>query len=78
MNILTRSIILIESFKDANPSLLTDKQLLDYHRKCHMMYAGNVKHNPPNKSFLNLLITLHNRFVKEMQKRGMKHNTPLP
>jgi hypothetical protein len=63
--------------KDRDPSLLKDKQLLDLHKKTHMLYAGNVKRNPVNKKFVNSIVELHNRFVKEMLKRGMKHISPL-
>lgn len=63
--------------KDQNPSSLNSKRLLDYHRKTHMMYAGALRYNPPNKQFVNSIVDLHNNFVKEILKRGMKHNTPL-
>jgi hypothetical protein len=63
--------------KDAHPSSLESKRLLDYHRKTHMIYAGALRHNPPNKPFVNSIVDLHDKFVKEMLKRGIKHNTPL-
>jgi len=63
--------------KDKDPSTLTNPQVLDYHKKTHMLYAGNIKRNPPNKKFINSIVDLHDKFVKEMLKRGMKHNTPL-
>jgi hypothetical protein len=63
--------------KDKIPSELTNSQLLDYHKKTHMLYAGNMKRKPINKKFINSTVELHDRFVKEMQKRGMKHMTPL-
>jgi hypothetical protein len=65
------------SMKGKNPSSLKDKTLLDYHKKTHMLYAGNVKRNPINKQFVNSIVDLHDQFVREMLNRGMKHNTPL-
>lgn len=65
------------SMKDKVPADLTDKQVLDYHKKTHMLYAGNIKRNPVNKVFVNSIVDLHNRFVEEILKRGMQHKTPL-
>jgi hypothetical protein len=67
----------LNKLKDAVPSSLNSKRLLDYHRKTHMIYAGALRYNPPNKPFVNSIVDLHNRFVKEMLERGIKHNTPL-
>lgn len=74
---LKNSLKVMKAMKDANPLKLNDNILLDYHKKCHMLYAGNLKHRPPNKSFINSIVLLHNEIVKEMEKRKMKHNTPL-
>jgi hypothetical protein len=63
--------------KEARPSSLNSKLLLDYHMKTHMIYAGAIKRNPPNKPFINSIVDIHNNFAKEIVKRGMKHNTPL-
>ena len=63
--------------KDVKPASLVNNLLLDYHRKTHMLYAIAVKRTPPNKTYTNSIVTLHNKFVKEMLKRKMKHNTPL-
>jgi len=63
--------------KDRNPTSLKDKQLLDLHKKTHMLYAGNVKRKPVNKKFVNSIVDLHDKFVKEMLKRGIKHMSPL-
>lgn len=63
--------------KDVKPSSLTPNLLLDYHRKTHMLYEAAVRKIPPNKIFANSMVRLHDKFVKEMLKRGMKHNTPL-
>lgn len=65
------------NMKGKVPSSLKDRTLLDYHKKTHMLYAGNIKRRPVNKKFLNSIVDLHNKFVAEMLKRGMKHNTPL-
>lgn len=71
------SLKILKSFMDAKPSKLSDKVLLDYHKKTHMLYAGNVNRNPPNKNFINSIVDLHDKFVKEMLRRKMNHNTPL-
>ena len=68
---------IVLSMKGKVPSSLTPNQLLDFHRKTHMLYEGNIKRKPVNKSFVNSIVDLHNKFVKEMQRRGMNHNTPL-
>ena len=72
-----RSLQLLKTFRDSNPRKLNDKLLLEYHRKCHMLYAGNIKRRPVNKKFINSIVDLHNKFVKEMTKRGMNHNSLL-
>jgi len=63
--------------KDVSPSSLKNNQLLDYHKKTHMLYAAAVKRKPQNKVFVNSMVELHDRFVSEMLKRKMNHNTPL-
>jgi hypothetical protein len=73
----TQQFKIAMSMKRKVPTSLTDKQLLDYHKKTHMLYAGNIKRKPVNKPFVNSIVDLHNKFVKEMKKRGMKHKTPL-
>lgn len=74
---LKNSIKVFKSLKDDNPKKLNNSQLSDYHRKTHMLYAGNIKRRPVNKDFINAVVSYHNRLVKEMLKRKMKHNTPL-
>lgn len=73
----TEMFKIVMNMKDKVPTSLKDKQLLDYHKKTHMLYAGNIKRKPVNRAFVNSVVDLHNRFVEEMLKRGMKHNTPL-
>ena len=60
-----------------NPMSLSDKLLLDYHRKTHMFFNGAIKRNPPNKIYVNKVVDVHDKFVKAMTKRGMSHNSPL-
>lgn len=67
----------LNNLKNAKPSSLSDKLLLDYHRKTHMLYEGNIKRRPMNRSFVNAVVILHDNFVKEMIKRKMKHSSPL-
>jgi len=81
-NILTELsfIQILAKFKDiTNPEIrkLSNPLLLEYHRKCHMLYGGAIKRQPPNVSFINEIVSLHDRFVKEMLRRNMKHNSPL-
>lgn len=75
---LIRSVNVLKTFMDKSPSGLDNKVLLDYHRKCHMLYAGNTARPNPNKKFLSDVVRAHDKIVKEMLKRGMHHNTPLP
>jgi hypothetical protein len=70
-------VSIVKAFKDANPSKLNNKLLLEYHRKTHMLYSGNIHRTPPNKSFINFIVDLHDKFVKEMIERGYNHNSPL-
>ena len=72
-----RSLVEATKMKDANLSQKTNKQLLDYHRKSHILYGGNMKNRPINKQFINSIVELHEQLVKEMAKRKMKHNTQL-
>ena len=67
----------LQLLKNKEPSSLPPKLLLDYHRKTHMIHAGAMKRNPPNKQLINSAVDLHDKYVKELLKRGMKHNTPL-
>lgn len=60
-----------------DPSILGSPTLIDYHRKTHMLYKGNIIRKPVNRKFVNSIVNLHNKFVKEMLKRRIKHNTPL-
>lgn len=67
----------VRSMKTKNPSSLESNLLLDYHRKTHMLYQGNINRKPVNKDFINSIVALHDNLVREMLKRRMKHNTPL-
>lgn len=68
---------ILRLIKGKLPSDLPNQLLLDYHRKCHMLYTGALQHKPPNKVFINQVVEIHDLYVKEMKRRGMKHNTPL-
>jgi hypothetical protein len=82
-NLLENQNILLNSLKQkrimskVNPKELTNKKLNDYHLKTHMLYAGNIKRLPDSKQFVNSIVSLHDKFVKEMLSRGIKHNSPL-
>lgn len=78
MNIFQKnSREVFSKLQDTNPKKVSNSYLLDVHRKTHMLYAGNIKHKPPNKDFINSIVDLHDQVVKEMLSRNMKHNTPL-
>lgn len=65
------------AIKDKDPAVLPPKLLVEYHRKSQMLYGGAIKRNPPNTKLINSIVDVHDKFVTEMLKRGMKHNTPL-
>ena len=71
------SLKFLRLFKGIKISDLKDKNLLDYHKKTHMLYAGNIKRIPINKKLINEIVYMHNKFVKEMKKRKFNHKTPL-
>ena len=56
---------------------LPDKELINMHRRCHQLYGVTKSANFPNKDHKELLIKTHNLIVKEMNRRGFKHNSPL-
>lgn len=72
-----KNLNIYKRMSDKNPALLPDKLLLDYHRKCHMLYAGAVARKPVNKPYVNSVVSLHDKLVEEMLNRGTKHDTPL-
>jgi hypothetical protein len=74
---LVQQISKIKGITSAEIKDLPSNRLLDYHRKTHMFYSAAMKRKPPNKSVVNEVVSLHDMFVKEILKRGMKHNTPL-
>ena len=74
---LRNSLKYLTIFKNFKPKLLADKLLIDYHMKTHNLYKGNTNRHPVNKLFINAIVSYHNKFVKEMIKRNIKHITPL-
>lgn len=78
LKFFNKSLSMTKAMKDVNLSEIPNNLLLDYHRKTHMLYGGNIKNKPINKQFINFIVELHNNIVKEMTNRKMKHNTPLP
>jgi len=67
---------IIRNLKNQNPESikkLNTKQLLDYHRKCHMLYELHEN----NLQFRREIIRIHDMIVKEMERRNLKHKTPL-
>jgi len=54
---------------------ITNKELLNMHRRCHQLYVVAKKRN--NKNLIKLVQTKHSVLVKEMLSRKMKHSSPL-
>lgn len=75
---LIKSVNLLKTFLDKSVSSFTNQQLVDLHRKTHMLYAGNSKRQNPNQKFLSIVVKKHNEMVKELKRRKMKHFSPLP
>jgi hypothetical protein len=75
--IIKKTLKLLEGLYDVDPSSLDNKKLVDYHMKTHMLYTTNIKRKPINKTLINKIVKIHNRLVKIMLNRQIKHNTPL-
>lgn len=56
---------------------LTTQQLMDMHRKMHMLYSGAKKLGINNPEYYQLLLEKHDILVGEMIRRKYNHNTPL-
>ncbi len=67
----------IKNFKTKDPTILTDQGLINSHNKIHTLYNTSIKFNPPNKKFINHVVSLHVKFVDEMNRRKMKHTSPI-
>lgn len=75
-------IQLIKDVKTYDPSKLDDKVLLDDHRIVHAWFAslkaGKIlKHPDGSEITVDEVKDLHERIVKEMEKRGFVHESPL-
>jgi len=68
---------IIKNLKVNAPSILNDQKLVNTHTKIHSLYSKAIKFNPPNKKFINNVVSIHNRYVEEMIKRKMKHTSPI-
>jgi len=73
---------LIKDTKNYDPSKLSDNVLLDDHRIVHAWWAsiqkGKKLYHPDGSEITKEEIRrLHSLIVKELGKRGFKHNTPL-
>ena len=56
---------------------LTTQQLMEIHRKLHMLYTGAKKRGINNPEYYQLLLQKHSIIVNEMKRRGYKHNSQL-
>lgn len=74
---LLRTLAKMKDYNSSNIKTLKDKNLLDYHRKTHMLYNANLVRKPANKQYINELVDMHDFFVEEMERRGMKHTSPM-
>ena len=54
---------------------MTDKELINLHWRIHLLYKTFKKKN--DKEALEILKAKHEILVKEMKRRGIKHNSPL-
>lgn len=54
---------------------ISDRELLNMHRRCHQLYTMYRRSHWKNKS--EMIKTAHIDIVNEMERRGMKHNSPL-
>lgn len=77
MSLFSKSLQIFKSVRDVDLKKVNNKTLLDLHRKCHMLYMANIRHKNLNKEFLNSIVVFHDKIVKEMLKRNMKHSSPL-
>jgi len=56
---------------------LTNPQLVELHRKCHMLHGAWTKKGNVKKEAFEFIVKVHDELVKEMLRRKMNHNTPL-
>jgi hypothetical protein len=56
---------------------LTNPQLVDLHRKCHMLHGAWTKKGNVNREAFKFIVNVHEQLVEEMFRRKMNHNTPL-
>lgn len=69
---------ILAQLKGLSPTQLrkmNQKLLLEYHRKTHMLYSGNIKRR--NKEVVNMIVEWHDMIVNEMLRRKINHNSPL-
>lgn len=56
---------------------LTNPQLVELHRKCHMLFEAWKKSGKVNQDAFSFIINVHTKIVKEMERRKLNHNSPL-
>jgi len=56
---------------------LTNPQLIELHRKCHMLYGAWTKKGNVKREAFEFLFNVHEKIVEEMLRRKINHNTPL-
>lgn len=79
---------LIQNWRKYNPEKISDKVLLDDHRITHIWFNWLMEHKDrkfmssqfkdlSRKEQIKVVKELHDKIVKEMEKRKFEHNTPL-
>lgn len=74
---LKHSLKILQEYKDADPTSFNPKLLKDYHMDFHRLYASTIKRRPINRTFINTIVNLHDKFVNEMLRRNINHSSPL-
>ena len=67
---------LLKNLKEYDSGKVTNKQLTDDHRIVHAWWASKLKGKNILHSF-DVIRTFHDKIAIEMEKRGIKHDTPL-
>lgn len=52
-------------------------ELVSLHRRVHQLYALAMRKKPTKKEFVSFLQNIHEILINEMNKRQIKHNSPL-
>jgi hypothetical protein len=56
---------------------ISNQELNSLHRRVHQLFGVSKKRQHLNKEYVRFLISVHAILIMEMNKRNLKHNTPL-